>query len=62
VAALEQASAGTVAYSQRVRGAVLILRRAEGWLETIDHETGARATLPGFEPGDPPIEQQVGLP
>jgi hypothetical protein len=37
------------------------LRRAEGWLETIDHETEARAHLPGFGPGAPPIETQVSL-
>jgi hypothetical protein len=48
------AAATTVAYWPRMHGAVSILRRAEGWLETVDHETGARATLPGFAPRRPP--------
>jgi hypothetical protein len=38
-------------YGPRVRAAVALLRRAEDWLDTIDHGTGAHATLPGFEPG-----------
>jgi hypothetical protein len=41
----------SAAYAPRVRGVVAILRRAEAWLETIDHETGAHATLPGFAGG-----------
>jgi hypothetical protein len=48
-----------LAYGPRVRGLAAILRRAEGWLETIDHETGARARLPGFEPGAPSPESQL---
>jgi hypothetical protein len=52
---------GCVSYSPRVRHAVATLGRAEGWLETIDHETGAQATLPGFAPGEQPIERQLGL-
>jgi hypothetical protein len=39
------------AYPARITEALPILGRAEAWLDTIDHETGARATLPGFEPG-----------
>jgi hypothetical protein len=39
------------AYWLGVDRALVLLRRAEGWLETIDLETGARARLPGFEPG-----------
>jgi hypothetical protein len=50
-----------VGYGARVASAVAILRRAEGWLETIDHETGAHATLPGFEPG-PSLEKRLNLP
>jgi hypothetical protein len=50
-----------VAYAPRVRSLVVGLRRAEGWLHTIDQETGAHATLPGFTPGAPPIETQLGL-
>jgi hypothetical protein len=38
-------------YTPRVRGALSLLRRAEGWLDMLDHDTGARATLPGFLPG-----------
>jgi hypothetical protein len=39
------------AYWLGVDRALDLLRRAEGWLETIDRETGARTRLPGFEPG-----------
>jgi hypothetical protein len=53
---------GCFSYSLSVRHAVATLRRAEDWLETIDQETGARAALPGFAPGAPPIETQLGLP
>jgi hypothetical protein len=49
-------------YAPRVRSLGALLRRAEGWLETMDRETGAHARLPGFAPGAPPIEAQVGLP
>jgi hypothetical protein len=38
-------------YAPRVRGALSLLRRAEGWLDMLDHDTGARATLPGLLPG-----------
>jgi hypothetical protein len=34
-----------------------LLSRAEGWLETADHATGARARLPGFAPGQSLREQ-----
>jgi hypothetical protein len=40
-----------VGYEPRARSAVALLKRAEQWLETIDHETGAQAVLPGFEGG-----------
>jgi hypothetical protein len=49
------------AYPARVAEALPILRRAEAWLDVIDHETGAHATLPGFAPGALPIETQLGL-
>jgi hypothetical protein len=49
-------------YGPRVRAAVALLRRAEDWLKTIDHETGAHATLPGLEPGAPSLESQLALP
>jgi hypothetical protein len=52
----------SVAYGQRVRSALSIMRRAEAWLVTIDHETGASATLPGFEPGAPSLEGVLALP
>jgi hypothetical protein len=56
---VQEASGATVSgdaiysagYAPRVRGALSLLRRAEGWLEMLDHDTGARATLPGFLPG-----------
>jgi hypothetical protein len=51
-----------VSYGPRVRAAVAILRRAEAWLETINHESGAHATLPGFAPGAPSLESQLNLP
>jgi hypothetical protein len=49
-------------YEPRVRSLLRLLRRAEGWLETIDHETGAHARLPGFAPAAPPLESQLALP
>jgi hypothetical protein len=62
---LEQTSdfqaAPRVSYGPRARSAVTILRRAEAWLETLDQETGAHATLPGFAPGAPPLESVLAL-
>jgi hypothetical protein len=62
---LQQASSGQpaprVSYGPRVRSVVAILRRAEAWLETIDHETGAHVTLPGFGPGAPSLESQLAM-
>jgi hypothetical protein len=46
-------------YGPRVRSAVAIVRRAKAWLQTIDHETGAQATLPGFAPGAPSLDDQL---
>jgi hypothetical protein len=51
-----------VMYGPRVRAAVALLRRAEGWLDTINHESGAHARLPGFEPGAPSLESRLALP
>jgi hypothetical protein len=48
-------------YAPRVRGALSLLRRAEGWLEMLDHDTGAHATLPGFAPGAPSLEGQFAM-
>jgi hypothetical protein len=50
-----------LAYGPRVRSAMTILRRADGWLETVDHETGADVRLPGFAHGAPPIVTQLGV-
>jgi hypothetical protein len=50
-----------VSYGPRVRAAVTILRRAEAWLETVDHEMGTHLTLPGFAPGAPSLESQLAL-
>jgi hypothetical protein len=49
-------------YGARARSVVAVLRRAEGWLETIDQETGARVRLPGFERGAPPVEATLSSP
>jgi hypothetical protein len=49
-------------YAARAQSLAGLLARAEGWLETIDHETGAQATLPGFEPGTPLLESRLTLP
>src|SRR5947209_2168061 len=49
-----------VAYAPRVRNLVRVLRRAEGWLETLDHATGGHARLPGFG-GGRSLEQQLNL-
>jgi hypothetical protein len=51
----------SVAYGPQIVRLLGLLRRAEGWLETVDHETGAWVRLPGFAPGAPPIETQLGL-
>jgi hypothetical protein len=48
-------------YAARAQSLAGLLARAEGWLETIDHETGAQAGLPGFEPGAPPLESRLAL-
>jgi hypothetical protein len=61
-AAIAVDATGSAAYAPRVRGALAILRRAEGWLVTIDHETGAAVTLPGFGPGALSLDQQLSLP
>jgi hypothetical protein len=50
-----------VSYEPRVRSALTILRRAEAWLEAVDREIGARATLPGFGPGSPSLESELAL-
>jgi hypothetical protein len=52
----------SVAYAPRVQSALIILGRAQEWLATVDHETGAHATLPGLAPGAPSLETQLGLP
>jgi hypothetical protein len=41
-----------LAYGARVRVLIAELQRAEQWLESIDHETGARVRLPGFGDGN----------
>jgi hypothetical protein len=62
---LQQASYGQpesrVSYGPRVRAAVSILRRAEAWLETVDRETGAHVTLPGFAPGAASLESVLAM-
>jgi hypothetical protein len=50
-----------VTYGPRMRSVLTILRRAEAWLEAVDHATGARATLPGFVPGSPSLESELAL-
>jgi hypothetical protein len=50
-----------VSYEPRVRAALTILRRAEAWLKAVDREAGAHATLPGFGPGAPSLENEFAL-
>jgi hypothetical protein len=50
-----------LAYGPRVHSAMTILRRAEGWLETVDHETGADVRLPGFAPGEASLQNLVTI-
>jgi hypothetical protein len=52
---------GGLSYGPRMRSLARILRRAQDWLDTIDHETGARATLPGFD-GSASLDEQLDLP
>jgi hypothetical protein len=51
----------SVAFGLRMDSALTIVRRAEEWLETVDHETGAHATLPGFGPGAPSLERLLAM-
>jgi hypothetical protein len=51
-----------VSYEPRLLRALALLRRAECWLEMLDHETGAHATLPGFEPGAISLESALAMP
>jgi hypothetical protein len=51
-----------VSYGPRARSALALLRRAEAWLATIDHETGAHAALPGWGSGAPSLESQLAMP
>jgi hypothetical protein len=55
------AAAANLAYWPRMRSAAAILLRAEGWLQTIDHETGAHVRLPGFA-GKNALEELLNLP
>jgi hypothetical protein len=57
-----QESPRAMAYPARIADALPILRRAEDWLETVDRDTGARATLPGFAPGVPSLARLLALP
>jgi hypothetical protein len=50
-----------VASRPRLHQALSLCHRAEAWLDTIDHETGAYVTLPGFEVGAPSLESQFAL-
>jgi hypothetical protein len=52
----------SVAYQRRVHSLLKILRRAEMWLKTLDQETGAQVTLPGFECDGWPLLAAVTLP
>jgi hypothetical protein len=56
------AAASGLGYQSRVRSAVALLRRAEAWLKTVDHETGAHATLPGFAPDALSLESALAMP
>jgi hypothetical protein len=40
-----------VSYGAREQSIGAVLDRAEAWLETLDHDTGAQVTLPGFARG-----------
>jgi hypothetical protein len=41
----------SVGYDLRVQSAEALMRRAQGWLQTIDQETGAQVRLTGFARG-----------
>jgi hypothetical protein len=51
----------SVAYGPQMARLLALLRRADAWLETLTRAAGAHLTLPGFAPGAPPIETQLGL-
>jgi hypothetical protein len=52
----------SLGYWPGVRRTLALLRRAEGWLETIDRETDAHVRLPGFGRGDPPLDAPLAPP
>jgi hypothetical protein len=54
--------ASRVGYVLRVQSVLDLMTRAEGWLEAVDHETGAHATLPGLASGASSLESVLGLP
>jgi hypothetical protein len=60
-ATIAEEAISSVAFGRRVHSALSILRRADAWLETIDHETGAHASLPGFAPGAPSLQSQLAM-
>jgi hypothetical protein len=47
-------------YTGHVQGALQLVRRAEAWLETIDHETGAHASLPGLGENKHALDGRTG--
>jgi hypothetical protein len=59
VSVVSRPSPVDVTYSPRAIALVALLSRAEAWLETTDHQTGAHARLPGFEPGGPRLDEQL---
>jgi hypothetical protein len=52
----------SVDYDRRVHSLLKILRRAEMWLKTLDRDTGAQVTLPGFEHDGCPLLAAVAWP
>jgi hypothetical protein len=50
-----------VEYGARVRSLVVLLDRAERWLETVDRMVHAAVSLPGFEDGGRSLDGQLSL-
>jgi hypothetical protein len=51
----------SVAYWPRAQSVEALLRRAEGWVKTLEEETGAQVALPGVL-GERALQKQLGWP
>jgi hypothetical protein len=50
-----------VEYAARVRSLIVLLDRAERWLETVDRMAHTAVALPGFEDGGRSLDGQLSM-